>query len=133
MNYGPDAPAAPHGLGKASLESWQEVRSVGADICVGTLSTIRWCLGLVSADAMGNSLINWESSLCKLCPHEALTDGGRIGVHSQPVGSTNLVQDPDPVAGPKSFWIRNSEKKGVLGLNPCPQSAHRPPSLGLEG
>lgn len=54
-------------------------------------------------------------------------------MHSQPVGSTNLVQDPDPVAGLKSFWIRNSEKKGVLGLNSCPQSAHRPPSLGLEG
>lgn len=30
--------------------------------------------------------------------HEALMDGGRIEVHSQPVGSTNLVQDPDLVA-----------------------------------
>lgn len=49
-------------------------------------------------------------SLCRPYLHEALTHGGRIRVHSQPVGRTNLVQDPDLTAEPKSFWIGNSKK-----------------------
>lgn len=32
-----------------------------------------------------------------------------------------------PVAGPRSFWIRNCDGKGVLGLNPCTQPAARNP------
>lgn len=97
--------------------------SAGVDIPVGTSSITRRCLGLmVCADPHGNPSMNWERVFpCKLCPHEAPTEGGALTVG----GSTNPA-----AAGPRSFWMRNCDGKGVLGRNPCSQPAACGPDPG---